>query len=392
MNTDLFDQFDALVHLIYEALARPELWPLVVDQIRAALKGSAGLLFTPLLPVSEGGFAIASQLSSETLFRHASHYAALDVWTQAGIEQELFTPGEIVTDEDLLPRAQFLESAYYLEFLKPANISRLCTMVLFAQDQAGRPVTVLSLYGPVNAPPFDQAARQLLTQLQPHLSRALKLRHQLRGAENAAASSLQAIDKLPMSLLFFGVGQNVLHANRHALDFLQSSATLSLSCPPGVGCRLETRTSRAGVALKHLLDTALPQPYKHPNSISLCMPIPEYSGNAPIMLSILPISSQADWPNPLREIVAIGFLTTNAPSVAIDSQILKALYRLSPAEIRVVEGLCADQTLTEIASNFQLSVQTVRDQLKSIFSKTGTRRQSQLVRLLTTLSSQSPMP
>ena len=63
--------------------------------------------------------------------------------------------------------------------------------------------------------------------------------------------------------------------------------------------------------------------------------------------------------------------------------VLRALY----AETEVANGLLTAYTLEEIASLRHVSVGTVRHQLKSILSKTGTSRQSDLVRLLMTLSS-----
>jgi DNA-binding CsgD family transcriptional regulator len=61
---------------------------------------------------------------------------------------------------------------------------------------------------------------------------------------------------------------------------------------------------------------------------------------------------------------------------------LNALYGLTPAETTIANGLLSGLSPQEIADQRRVSIGTVRDQLKSLLSKTGTRRQSDLVRIL----------
>ncbi|HYC45276.1 MAG TPA: helix-turn-helix transcriptional regulator [Burkholderiales bacterium] len=59
-----------------------------------------------------------------------------------------------------------------------------------------------------------------------------------------------------------------------------------------------------------------------------------------------------------------------------------ALYRFTPAETRLAARLAAGDDPEEIAQQLGVKITTVRSQLASVFAKTGTRRQAQLVRLL----------
>lgn len=65
-----------------------------------------------------------------------------------------------------------------------------------------------------------------------------------------------------------------------------------------------------------------------------------------------------------------------------DSGVLEGLFDLTPAEARVARALLAGGSVSEIARGAKLSPDTVRGQLKSVFRKTGTRGQVELVRLL----------
>ena len=58
------------------------------------------------------------------------------------------------------------------------------------------------------------------------------------------------------------------------------------------------------------------------------------------------------------------------------------LFNLTPAEGRLAAGIATGQDLDAYAQKARVGKSTVRSHLKSIFHKTGTRRQQELVRLL----------
>jgi DNA-binding CsgD family transcriptional regulator len=61
---------------------------------------------------------------------------------------------------------------------------------------------------------------------------------------------------------------------------------------------------------------------------------------------------------------------------------LRSLFGLTPAECRLVALLADGHSLSEIMELVGVSRNTVKSQLASIYGKTGTSRQAQLVRLL----------
>lgn len=76
--------------------------------------------------------------------------------------------------------------------------------------------------------------------------------------------------------------------------------------------------------------------------------------------------------------------TSVGPQRAPDERLLEALFDLTAAEARVARRLVEGQSVTAIARAFGVATSTVRSQLKSIFGKTGTRRQAEIVSLLAT--------
>ena len=89
------------------------------------------------------------------------------------------------------------------------------------------------------------------------------------------------------------------------------------------------------------------------------------------------------WASPLA-LVLVG--NSEARSV-MDAGVLASLFGLTNKECIVAARLAAGETLQEIAEREFLSLHTVRVHIRDILRKTGTHRQSELVRLLHLLPS-----
>jgi DNA-binding CsgD family transcriptional regulator len=63
-------------------------------------------------------------------------------------------------------------------------------------------------------------------------------------------------------------------------------------------------------------------------------------------------------------------------------RILQRLYGLSPAEVRIAQGISRGDSLGEVAASTGIRITTARTHLASIFEKTNTRRQAKLVAIL----------
>jgi DNA-binding CsgD family transcriptional regulator len=68
--------------------------------------------------------------------------------------------------------------------------------------------------------------------------------------------------------------------------------------------------------------------------------------------------------------------------VSLPEQRLRDLFGLTPAETRVALALFDGLSPADAATGLGVSFHTVRNQLVRIFEKTGTNRQTELVRLM----------
>jgi DNA-binding CsgD family transcriptional regulator len=95
---------------------------------------------------------------------------------------------------------------------------------------------------------------------------------------------------------------------------------------------------------------------------------------------VCPLSVDALMLVPNRAVVAIFVSDPEAGSPPAPD-VFQTLYGLTPAEARVAHLLATGCGLVAVADELHVTRETVRTHLKNIFAKTGTSRQSQLVRL-----------
>jgi DNA-binding CsgD family transcriptional regulator len=104
------------------------------------------------------------------------------------------------------------------------------------------------------------------------------------------------------------------------------------------------------------------------------------SASKPLEVLVSPLPSH----NSLRKegAAAALFITDPEEGAALDSRALHELFGLTPAEIRLSTALVKGKSVAEYAHEAAISSNTARTYVKRIYSKTGVRRQSELVRLL----------
>lgn len=387
-NSDIVDlnRFQSTVGAIYDAALRPELWPVALQRATDLIDGSAGLLFTPRTLDGPRALVIPDNISPEVMQQYTSHYHRLDVWTQAGAARGLFVTGNVVCDEDLVPRKQLMESQYFREFLQPAGISRICVSVVFGEEDAEVPATVISIYRGLNATAFGCSERDTLRLLVPHISRSLGCMYRLRLAESRVASSMEALDRINRGIILFDAVGRVLHVNRWAASILEASDGISLIPEGATASRLFVSDVRKRQLLESLIASALSVSPLGTGHFSKGLLVTRRAGRQPLFLSVSSLSGDSPYRVGENQPQAIGFLADLEMPHRLDENLFADSFGLTRSELRLVANLCAGKTIAEIARQLGLSPQTLRDQLKSIFVKTGTNRQANLVRLALSLS------
>ena len=83
--------------------------------------------------------------------------------------------------------------------------------------------------------------------------------------------------------------------------------------------------------------------------------------------------------------MAFVLITDAAANPALPVTMLRQLYNVTLAEARIAERLMTGDSPEEAAATLDIKISTVRWHLASLYRKTGTKRQAELVRLLLSL-------
>jgi DNA-binding CsgD family transcriptional regulator len=378
-----------LIEHIYDSALDPGRWPGVVEKILPFVQAKSGMLFTVFDRIDSAGFSFPVNIAQEYLQIYASRYQPYDLWALAARDAGLISTGNVIAGDDVVPRRRLLASTFYREFLRPQDTSRICFGVVFeGNEHPGVPTTILTVHRVIRSRPFSERSKERLRLLVPHLSRALGVMFRLRDAELRIAASRGALDRLATGVLLIGEHRQVVFANRAARSLLAERDGLALI--PGKGGSHEHLVAGAHAKTAEIdaaLGVAIAGQSVEVPHFSSGIAVARTGGRGALLLNISALSESNAFGVGSDHARAIVFLTDTSEPPQINTPLLKQLYPLSDAEVRVVEQVCAGGTLKEVADRLGVRDTTVRTQLQSAFRKTGTARQAELVKLVLSLSS-----
>ena len=382
-------QRDALLDLIgtiYEASVQPAKWPQVVAETAALMGSTRALMLTPFHRADDGGIYFPHGIPETFMQQYASRYIEHDIWAQRGMERGAYVEGNVFLDRDLLSVQEMFESIFYREFLSKMDILRLCSGVVFGQNSVVPMLTNLAFFRGPREPEFDEGNRDLLRLALPHFSRALGIHVRLHDAELRSALSLSALDRLASGVILVGSQGKVLHLNRVANQIISSNDGLSVNkqldqmvlaaIKPG-----ETRALHSAIELALHPDTIEVPHFSHGVRITRPSRHPAY------VLNLAPLPPENEFGSERGRAHVIIFIVDPGASQVIDAALLKKLYGCTAAEARVAQRMLVADTTSQAAQALGIAEATVRAHLKSIFVKTATHRQAELMKLLSSIAS-----
>ena len=108
------------------------------------------------------------------------------------------------------------------------------------------------------------------------------------------------------------------------------------------------------------------------------------SGETSYTVTVAPVRREASWAG--NEPMALVLIADPSLTPMPSREALSQLFGFSASEIRVAERLMAGDSPEQAAGFLEVKTSTVRWHLASMYRKTGTNRQAELVRLLLSLA------
>lgn len=222
--------------------------------------------------------------------------------------------------------------------------------------------------------PADHRERRL-AQVMPHWARAARMQHRNFELSGLASLGLAGLDTLDFGVMVLQADMRVRYANSWAESLVQADANLALD--NGV---LRARPESLQGVLRDLLQAAVHGGRNGGAAAGSWMHIT--SGGQPVPIIVMPLVSRQPVEGPWQLPAAMMLLGNSESRSVLDAAVLTSLFGLSKKESIIAIRLAAGETLNEIAEREFLSPHTVRVHIRDTLRKTGTHRQSELVRLL----------
>lgn len=356
-----------ILEALYEAPLEPSRWDEFLKLTAATVDGRAAAL---MLHFSDAQSLVARQCGLDPAEQqpYEQHYYKTDIWAKAARN----TPDWAVSSECLVPFFEFERSEFCNDFLSTQKIMHGLFVVM---EQGPTQLSTLSLFRTHRDGPFGNRDTAFARFLSPHIKRAHRLHSELASARTKNSGLLATLDLISSAVILVGAKMQVIAMNAAADRLLKASDGLKVS---STGVRAER--SSDNVQLHKLIAAAVATSNGEGQSAGGTMTV---SRRELPPLSVL-VSPFGEYHRETRERVgAILFVNDPAQIVRPAQDTLRRMFGLTTAEACVAEIMLQGVSIPEIAEMRGVSPNTVKSQAKSIFLKTGVRRQGELVGLLT---------
>lgn len=191
---------------------------------------------------------------------------------------------------------------------------------------------------------------------------------------------IAALDHLSLSVIVVDSAARVLLTNKSGGALLSQSDGLSMSV--GEICRAST--TAGSEQLHQLIQTAATDTAENEQA-SYVISIERPSQKRAYSILALPIAAPASEDSSQTATPLVALYVSDPENQPLPSaEAISRLFGLTRAEARIVHELVKGASMDEAADNAGVTVSTARTYLKQAFSKTDTKRQAELVKLVLT--------
>jgi DNA-binding CsgD family transcriptional regulator len=356
--------FTETLGVIYDAAVAPDRWPALLQHLGRDFRCHfTGMVISNADRSAFEGMAAGVDREVHQAFLRRHHQNS-----PLRLASPPMLTGEVIDSEAIMPRAQFERTEIYQDFFRPHDMGYGLRLTLW-QGQGG--AHTMSLVRPWGAGAFDGREHQFANRLMPHLERAAAVARHMRAADLMTRSAHAVLDAVQQPVLLLRRDGRLIHANASAQTVLLAADGLTV-----MRHGLKGATAAATRALEALIASAAATP-----GVSGTIRMQRPSGRAPLVMIAMPMQGLDDFA--LEEHPAVLVCVsdpTRQPEV--EPRLLIELFGLTPTEAALAQQLLAGRELKVIAAANGRDVSTVRKLLTRLMSKTETRLQSDLLRLL----------
>jgi PAS domain-containing protein len=282
--------------------------------------------------------------------------------------------GIVYTPSEMIPQAELVETRFYKEWLKPQGIAGCVASNL---EIGAASSTVLTIRRNLEQGNVDDEMRHRAALIVPHFQRAASIGRLLDQTRAAQAVLTETLENVKAGIFLVGPNGHIVFANAPGRVMLDEGTLLR-----------ERRNTLAAVvpeAHRMLRDIIVAAEGGDMSVGRQGMSIPlSASPHGGWFAHVLPLTSgdRQKKAGSLHSAVAAVFVRKTSPVSPLPLEALTRFYKLTVSEVRVVDAVMKVSGVRALADLLGLSQATVKTHLHNVFRKTGTARQSELVKLI----------
>lgn len=361
----LSEQTERAIEACYDAALQPDRWPVALQLFGESLGASSCTFSTgdrlsdPFrMPRSEAHEAFAERWIAYEPHAPDPHLTKAHTFRRSG--------AAFILEQDVITDEERATGAYYTQVAIPADRPWWAGVGF---DVAGAK-WCLPLYRSAARGPFTSAEATYAATAAKHLARVVSLALQVREA--GVSATLDVLESLRYPAVVLDIAGVVTKLNDAARGLLGQGLTIHRG-------RMLALDRASNARLQALIATALGPDGASVTSRPIIIPCED---NADVIVTATPLTAHASSYFATGRVLLTLKLTTPASP---DPSELKALFGLTTAEARLAERMSSGCDLVTAASIIGIGRETARTQLRSVFAKTGVRRQAELTALLAAL-------
>lgn len=361
-----------LIGQIYDIPSQPDKWQIVLDRF-APMVGATGagiMTYDPLYAEHNANIVTSNYTDIDPNFiehlaefsrQEQEGYALMAENPQRGFVSDFeamgISPGDAHAN---LPAVKWLTDNFNIRHraVSCLNLEKVWTDMLAIQFKADR--------GPLN-----EAERSLGNVFLPHFAKAVEIGRTFGVLEHRYTSIFSALNRLNIGVFILSENADVLIKNTEAERILESDNTLRLT-------REGRLTSHRNAALNATIAQVSETARGHSSTPGRIFNLNRRSAEPPYLVEISPMRS-GDLGPAYKGCVVFVIDPTQTQNISTDG--IQMIFRLTGAESEVCRMLAEGFRPSDIADSRNVSEGTVRSQIRSLFEKTKTNSQLEIVRL-----------
>ena len=366
---DEAEQLSQVIGHIYDAALDPDRWLDVLARAAA---------FCNTATATIGSFDFVQQKANITKhWGYDPHYFQLLVDKYMKIDPLrsvawLPSVGDVVANGDLMPYEEYMASAIG-QWGRPQGYVDGAQVVL---DKTSTAIALFHVIRHERAGRVDDTLRRRMGLLAPHLRRAVLIGKVVDLHKVEAAALADTLDGIAAGMFLLDADARIVHTNARGRAMLEGRDVFR--DPDG---KLSATDLQADQSLRDVV-TAASGGDAVLGARGITIPLAGRSGER-YVAHVLPLTSGARrQAGTSYSAVAAAFVREAALPSLSPVEALVDLYRLTPAELRVMMAIVEIGGVPDVAPALGISEATVKTHLQRVFEKTGTNRQADLVKLV----------